>query len=69
MTSRTQSEDRVHRRGTRENIRITDLCIPETIDEEIRARVTGKRKAALEIQDVKQIMDRVYKAIPVTNGD
>lgn len=55
-TLRSQSEDRAHRRGTRTAVQITDLCIPGTIDEEIRKRVLGKRKMALEIGDLKEIL-------------
>lgn len=56
---RSQSEDRAHRRGTRRNVRITDLCVPQTIDEEIRARVTNKRLVALEVQDLREVLQRV----------
>lgn len=55
-TLRSQSEDRAHRRGTRTAVQITDLCIPGTIDEEIRKRVLGKRKMALEVADLKEIL-------------
>lgn len=58
-TSRWQSEDRCHRRGTREPVRITDLVCPETIDEDIRARVLQKKEAALMITDVRDILARV----------
>lgn len=57
--TRSQSEDRSHRRGTRENVHIIDLCIPETIDEEIRARVVGKITSALEISDIRNILENV----------
>jgi hypothetical protein len=60
-TARSQSEDRCHRRGTRENIRVTDLCVPGTIDEEIRARVLDKRINAYKIQDVRDILASVLK--------
>ena len=56
---RIQSEDRSHRRGTRTNLRITDLVIPYTIDEEIRQRVTAKRDMALSIQDIRNILNNV----------
>jgi hypothetical protein len=59
--ARSQSEDRPHRRGTRVNVRVTDLCVPGTIDEEIRARVLQKRMTALEIMDVRKILSRVLK--------
>lgn len=53
---RSQGEDRPHRRGTRSNVRITDLLCPNTIDEQIRARVKAKIQVALSIQDVREIM-------------
>lgn len=53
---RSQAEDRAHRRGTRGPVRITDLVIPGTIDEEIRARVLSKRQTALMIQDIRDIL-------------
>lgn len=56
---RSQSEDRAHRRGTRVPVQITDLCVPDTIDEEIRARVTNKRAMALEVQDLRSVLTRV----------
>lgn len=56
---RSQAEDRAHRRGTRRNVRITDLVIPDTIDPEIRQAVTDKQTMAMEIQDVSEILERV----------
>lgn len=53
---RSQSEDRAHRRGTRTPVLYTDLVVPGTIDEEIRARVTGKRTHALEVSDLRAIL-------------
>lgn len=58
---RIQSEDRSHRRGTRTNLRITDLVIPYTIDQEIRDRVTAKRDMAMSIQDIRYILTSVLK--------
>lgn len=58
-TQRSQSEDRAHRRGTRKPVRITDLCVPRTIDEEIRARVLEKITTALEVSDVRKILRTV----------
>jgi len=55
-TARSQSEDRCHRRGTRKHIRITDLCVPNTIDQKIRARVLKKRQTADSIADVRDIL-------------
>lgn len=56
---RAQAEDRAHRRGTRTNVRITDLIIPGTIDQEIRDRVQAKRNVAMSLQDVKEILKSV----------
>jgi len=56
MTQRVQAEDRAHRRGTRSSVLITDLMVPGTIDEEIRARVLAKKQKALMVQDVKDIL-------------
>jgi len=56
---RSQSEDRNHRKGTRCNVRITDLTVLNTVDEEIRARVTNKRTSALQVQDLREILKRV----------
>lgn len=53
---RSQSEDRSHRRGTRERLLVTDLCVPGTIDEEIRARVTKYMSTAYQISDVRAIV-------------
>jgi len=58
---RIQSEDRSHRRGTRTNVRYTDLIIPYTIDEEIRQRVTAKRDMAMSIQDIRNILSNVLR--------
>jgi SNF2 family DNA or RNA helicase len=69
MTARAQSEDRAHRRGTRGNVRVTDLAVPGTIDEEIRVRVTRKMISAYMIQDVRGILDRLVAAMPQSNGD
>lgn len=56
---RSQAEDRAHRRGTRCNVRITDLVVPGTIDEEIRARVLDKLNTANKIQDIREILKSV----------
>lgn len=62
---RGQSEDRCHRIGTRVPVKYTDLCVPGTIDEEIRARVLTKRMSAYEIQDVREILNRVLRQFDV----
>lgn len=58
---RGQSEDRANRRGTRVPTRITDLVVPRTIDEEIRVRVVEKQKHALEVSDIRNILNNVLK--------
>lgn len=56
---RAQAEDRACRRGQRRPVHIIDLCIPNTIDEEIRARVLNKRLMAHEVQNLNDILTRV----------
>ena len=56
---RSQSEDRAHRRGTREPVRVTDLVVPNSIDEEIRARVVKKKKMAFEVSDIRAIIHAI----------
>ena len=69
-TDRAQAEDRAHRRGTKSNVRITDLVVPGSIDEEIRKRVVEKRTMALEIQDIREVMARVLTAeVEAGDGD
>jgi superfamily II DNA or RNA helicase len=63
MIKRTQCEDRNYRRGTRRQVRITDVCIPGTIDDEIRRRVTKKRITAWQISDVREILRAVLKGV------
>lgn len=60
---RSQSEDRAHRRGTRAPVRITDLVVPGSIDEEIRIRVLRKRTMAFAISDVREILKAVLKGV------
>ncbi len=59
---RAQAEDRAHRRGTRCSLRIVDLVVPGTIDEEIRSRVRGKQSMAALVQDIQVILQRVCKS-------
>ena len=56
---RSQSEARGHRRGTRVPVRIHDVCVANTIDEEIRKRVFLKRCTAMELADVQDILQAV----------
>lgn len=62
-TARSQSEARPHRTGTRCHVRASDLCVPKTIDEEIRARVVDKRNMALTIGDIRQILQRAINHV------
>lgn len=57
--ARSQSSDRNHRRGTRVPVRVTDLCVAGSIDEEIRNRVLQKQQTALEISDLRKILSTV----------
>lgn len=56
MVHRAQSEDRPHRRGTRVPVRVSDFLCLGTIDEQISSRVMQKRKDALDIQEVQEIL-------------
>jgi len=62
-TQREQGEDRGHRRTTRRNVRVTDLCVPNSIDEEIRTRVMGKMLQAMEVSDLRVIIQNVLQGI------
>jgi len=61
MATRAQSEDRAHRRGTKRPVQVTDLCVVDAIDFDIRKRVMSKRLTALAVQDVKEILNNVFK--------
>lgn len=58
-SKRAQSEDRAHRNGVRTSVRITDLCVPGTIDERIRERVLAKKSHALQVQDIRHILTQL----------
>lgn len=60
MPARAQSEDRCHRRGTREPVRITDLTVPDTIDQEIRSRVLSKRQHADDVANIKELLKSIF---------
>ena len=62
-TARSQSSDRNHRRTTRCQVRERDLTIPGTIDEEIRSRVLAKQLTAVEIGDVREILQNVLRGV------
>ena len=59
MVKRSQSEKRAHRRGTRAPVRVTDLVVPNTVDTEIREAVLDKTRNALEIGDLRRILERL----------
>src|SRR3990167_3225832 len=59
MVKRSQSEKRAHRRGTRAPVRVTDLVVPHTVDTEIRSAVLDKTTRALEISDLRRILERL----------
>lgn len=61
---RKQAEDRGHRRGTRRSVRIRDLSVPGTIDEDIRKRVLSKLKTANELQDISNLLRSVLGMTP-----
>jgi SNF2 family DNA or RNA helicase len=69
MSKRAQAEDRPHRKGTRTNVRITDLIVPDTIDEEIRLRVLLKKRTALEISDIREIITEVLRGLAEKGRD
>ncbi len=61
-TKRSQSEDRAHRRGARgPAIRITDLQVTGSIDDEIRQVVQLKIENADAVQDIKGLLERVLQ--------
>ena len=58
--TRDQGEKRGHRRDARApSVRITDLIVPDTIDEEIRERLKSKKEMALGVQDIKEILRKL----------
>ena len=68
MDLRIQGEDRAHRRGTKMPVRITDLTVIDSIDEEIRNRVVVKAQTAEAIQDISTILKRVLGIEADVNG-
>ena len=65
MLKRSQAEDRNHGNfRCRVPIRISDLCCPQTIDEEIRARVLDKKISAMKIQDLRAVMNHILHSVP-----
>jgi len=58
-TARSQSQKRLHRRGTRKPVRVTDLVVPGSIDEEIRAVVLQKQITAWSISDLRKVLSSI----------
>jgi len=63
MVDRSQSEDRPHRKGTRLPVRVSDLLVFGTVEEQIHKRVMQKRKDALDIQEVREILQHLAEGI------
>ena len=61
IVERLQSMKRSHRRGTRANVRYTELVVDSSIDMEIRDRLTSKSDMAKSIQDIRDILNSVIK--------
>ncbi len=61
IVERLQSMKRSHRRGTRANVRYTELIINGTIDMEIRDRLNSKNAAAKSIQDIRDILGSILR--------
>lgn len=55
--TRTQAESRSHRRGTRSPLRIIDVLVPDTIDIQIHDAVSSKKKSAMSIQDIREVLE------------
>lgn len=58
---RDQKADRNHRKGTRVPVRYTDLVVPRSVDEEIRAVVIGKRVHAMQVSDIRDMLKKVIQ--------
>lgn len=69
LIDRSQSEDRPVRVGTRVSVQVTDVVVPQSIDEEIAIRVLNKRMTAMQLQDVKDIMKKILSSIPMIEDD
>ena len=69
MIHRSQSEDRAVRKFTRVSVQITDLIVPNSIDQEIALRVLNKKLSAIQLQDVKSIMEKILSNVPDVGTD
>jgi SNF2 family DNA or RNA helicase len=56
---RKQAEDRSHRRGMKMPVRYTDLVVPSTIDDQIRAKVRLKKEMADETLNIESVLREV----------
>lgn len=63
LVKRAQSEDRCYRMGTRQKVRITDLMVPGTVDEDIRIRVLKKKIMSLELTDVREMLNSLLHGL------
>lgn len=54
-----QSQDRLHRRGTRVPVRISSMIVPGSIDEEIDNRIRMKLDHANDVQSLRSILSRI----------
>lgn len=65
MIQRSQAEDRNHGKSRcRVPIRVTDLMMPGTIDEEIRVRVMAKILSAMEIGNLRELLESILDSSP-----
>lgn len=60
---RMQAECRPYRRGTRVIVRCTDLVVPGTIDQEIRAAVVEKRMNSMNLQDIRDLLGKLARGV------
>jgi len=63
FVQRDQAQARSHRSGTRKSVRITDLVIPGTVDEDIRVRVGEKKLMAMDIGDIREILRGIVAGV------
>jgi SNF2 family DNA or RNA helicase len=70
MLQRSQSEDRsAERLSTKCNVRVTDLQIENSIDEEMRMVVFGKMEASKTLQDLDSLLKRVLDTDSLLEDD
>jgi DNA repair protein RAD16 len=60
---REQSEDRSHRRGTREPVTITEVVVPQTIDVVIAKRLYEKRLNAMDALDIREVLSSIKESL------